>query len=133
MPMFHQETDPMLFRLNWEGLRNLKRFYATHIEFIATWRTRVLSQLSGKDQRRFLRQTGGDRELIVSNRFLTHHRLQIAGAVANGQKMKLPAVSPASQPSSDGHLLPHVLSGGINRHDGHEGIPSTYAHRRLAA
>jgi hypothetical protein len=134
MPMLHQEPDAMLFRLNRERLRNLKRFNATYVQLIAARRTGVLSKLSGNNQRRFLRQARGDRKLIVSNRFLAHDRLQVAGAIANGQKVKLSAVSPASQPSPDGHLLANMLFGGINCHYRHPcSPPACYARRRMAA
>ena len=109
----------MFFRLDREGLCNLNRFYAADVEFVASRRTTVLTELSGDDQRRFLRETGRDCELVIPDRFLADDRLKIARAISNGQEVKFSAVPAASQPSTNGDFLSDMLSDRVNRDHRH--------------
>lgn len=78
----------MVFRLNRKGLSNLKRLELGHIQFIAARRPIILTQLSRHDEERFLCQAGGDGTLLVADCLLAHHRLHIAGAVTDNQKVR---------------------------------------------
>ena len=51
MSMLHEESHPVIFRLDRKGLCKVHRLNAVYVEFIASGGSLVLSKLAGHNQR----------------------------------------------------------------------------------
>jgi hypothetical protein len=105
MAVIEQEGDPVLLRRDRILGRLVHHLQIGHPEFVAERRALVLAHRAGDDQRRFLRQMLGARELLGRDVLLEHHALQRAGAVADEQEVQLAARALVVEPSLEGHLL----------------------------
>src|SRR5262249_21588964 len=73
-------------------------------------------------------------ERLVADRFLRHHALDEAGAVAQRKEVNLAARAPVVQPAAEAHGLPFVFGNVLDVHSvSHVQYARSFSNRCLAA
>ncbi len=110
VPAVEQEVDAVLLRRDRVVVRGADDLEPLDVDLVAARRALVGARGAGDDDRGFLRQVIGGLEQLLADRRLRHHRLDEAGAVADGEEMDLAARAAVVQPPLDGDLLAFVLA-----------------------
>ena len=95
----HQVVDAVLLRRDGVVVRLADDLEAADVELVAARRAGIGADRAGHDDGALLAEVIGRDEDLGADRGLRHHRLDEAGAVADGQEVQLPARPPVVQPA----------------------------------